>query len=87
MHMERPGVMPVGLEDHQSCVCVCVCVCTEWESFRYYAEGVYSEPKCRTESTKLDHAVVLAGYGTTDDGRGHAHTHTHARAHTHTHTG
>jgi hypothetical protein len=37
-------------------------------SFRFYAGGVYSNPDCATASTELDHAVILSGYGTTDDG-------------------
>lgn len=43
--------------------------CTaEFESFRYYSEGVYYEPDCATASADLDHAVLLFGYGTTPDG-------------------
>ncbi|MEW5301330.1 MAG: hypothetical protein WDW36_004195 [Sanguina aurantia] len=38
------------------------------ESFRYYSEGVYYNSECSTKSRDLDHAVVLFGYGTTDDG-------------------
>ncbi|MEW5318306.1 MAG: hypothetical protein WDW38_009539 [Sanguina aurantia] len=42
-------------------------MCTA-ESFRYYSEGVYYNSECSTKSRDLDHAVVLFGYGTTDDG-------------------
>ncbi|KAK9824976.1 hypothetical protein WJX81_002463 [Elliptochloris bilobata] len=35
------------------------------DSFRFYASGVYDEPKC--SETDLDHAVVLVGYGTDAD--------------------
>ena len=40
----------------------------EFESFRYYSEGVYLEEDCATKSKDLDHAVVLFGYGTTEEG-------------------
>ena len=34
-------------------------------TFYSYSNGVYYDPNC--SSTKLDHAVVLIGYGTDDD--------------------
>lgn len=33
-------------------------------SFQFYHVGVYSEPMC--SSTKLDHGVLVVGYGTSD---------------------
>lgn len=36
------------------------------DSFGYYKEGVYTDSACSTQD--LDHAVVLYGYGTSDEG-------------------
>jgi len=36
------------------------------ESMVFYSSGVYYEPEC--SATDLDHAVVIVGYGTTEDG-------------------
>lgn len=47
---------------------IAVAVDAEWPTFRYYAEGVYHDDRCRTASRELDHAVVLFGYGTTSEG-------------------
>ena len=35
-------------------------------SFQFYKSGVYSDPMCMT--SRIDHAVVVVGYGTTDKG-------------------
>lgn len=41
--------------------------------FHYYAGGVYYNLQCKDGSvnpgTDLDHAVLVVGYGTTDDGK------------------
>ena len=36
------------------------------DSFRFYSSGVYAEPDCYYEDNKLDHAVLLVGYGTSE---------------------
>ena len=36
-------------------------------SFQLYKSGIYDEPECST--TRLDHTMLLVGYGTTDDGQ------------------
>ena len=36
------------------------------QSFHFYKKGVYRDNACST--TNLDHAVLVVGYGTTDDG-------------------
>lgn len=36
------------------------------DSFGFYKEGVYQDAKCSNQD--LDHAVVLFGYGTSDQG-------------------
>ncbi|NXJ06677.1 CYSP1 proteinase, partial [Odontophorus gujanensis] len=33
------------------------------KSFAFYANGVYEEPRCGNETSKLDHAVLAVGYG------------------------
>ncbi|XP_073995758.1 procathepsin L-like [Rhodnius prolixus] len=35
-------------------------------SFQFYSEGVYYDPNCN--SRRLDHGVLVIGYGTTEDG-------------------
>ncbi|GIL66205.1 hypothetical protein Vafri_19808, partial [Volvox africanus] len=35
--------------------------------FMFYSEGVYYNKNCKTAISDLTHAVVLMGYGTTDD--------------------
>lgn len=38
------------------------------ERFRFYSEGIYHRDACGTRPRDLDHAVVLVGYGTSDEG-------------------
>lgn len=39
------------------------------ESFQFYSEGVYYEPKCQNSVDKLNHAVLVVGYGVEPDGK------------------
>lgn len=39
------------------------------ESFRFYSSGIYSNKACHSKLSRLDHAVMVSGYGTTDDGK------------------
>ncbi|KAI8474230.1 MAG: cysteine proteinase [Monoraphidium minutum] len=36
--------------------------------FAFYSDGIYRETRCALKPKKLDHAVVLVGYGTTEGG-------------------
>jgi len=45
---------------------VSVAIDASKESYQFYASGVYYEPDCDSES--LDHAVLVVGYGTTEQG-------------------
>lgn len=38
------------------------------DAFRFYAGGVFSDERCSTAAADLDHAVLISGYGTTDNG-------------------
>lgn len=38
------------------------------DSFRFYSGGVYRNEDCKTKAADLDHAVILSGYGTTEEG-------------------
>lgn len=38
------------------------------DSFRFYAGGLYHNPDCHTDPAELDHAVIISGYGTTNEG-------------------
>lgn len=44
---------------------VSVAIDASQESFQFYSEGVYYEPKC--DSQQLDHGVLVVGYGTEQD--------------------
>jgi cathepsin L len=39
------------------------------DSFRFYSGGVYHNPDCATKPADLDHAVIISGYATTEDGQ------------------
>lgn len=45
---------------------VAVALDASLDGFGFYKEGVYSDPSC--SNYDLDHAVLLVGYGTTEDG-------------------
>ena len=55
-------------------VCVCVCVCVRERErvssyisislSQYYSGGVYSSSRCYSYSSKLNHAMLVTGYGT-----------------------
>lgn len=45
---------------------ISVAIDAGWITFRFYKSGVYYEPRCFT--TKLDHGVLVVGYGTEDTG-------------------
>lgn len=39
------------------------------KSFTDYTEGIYYEPKCKSDIESLNHAVLLVGYGVEPDGK------------------
>ncbi|XP_077998016.1 procathepsin L-like [Glandiceps talaboti] len=63
-------VKPFGDEDALAAAVaitpVFVYVDASHPSFQFYASGVYDDPQC--SSTVLDHAMLLVGYGTTEQG-------------------
>lgn len=38
------------------------------ESFQYYGDGVYFDPKCGNKPEDMNHAVLVVGYGQEEDG-------------------
>lgn len=38
------------------------------DSFQFYSDGVYYEPNCESAPEKMNHAVLIVGYGTEDNG-------------------
>ena len=38
------------------------------QDYMLYSDGVYSSDECGTTTSDINHAVVIVGYGTTDDG-------------------
>ena len=48
---------------------VAIAIDASLPTFRFYAEGVYSDPKCKNDLDSLDHEVLAFGYGTTQLGQ------------------
>jgi cathepsin L len=48
---------------------VAVSIDAAHESFRFYSEGVFTSKDCKIDPDDMDHAVLLVGYGTTEDGQ------------------
>ncbi|CAL8460756.1 g287 [Coccomyxa elongata] len=46
-----------------------VSVNAEGEDWRFYKAGIYNNTRCSPKLKKLDHAVVVSGYGETEDGQ------------------
>ncbi len=38
------------------------------DDFAFYRSGIYNNTRCATKLKDLDHAVLVSGYGTTEDG-------------------
>lgn len=39
------------------------------DSFQFYSDGVYYDPNCESDVDKMNHAVLIVGYGTEDNGQ------------------
>lgn len=39
------------------------------ETFQFYSEGIYDDPKCGNKPEQMNHAVLIVGYGQEADGR------------------
>ncbi|KAK9846258.1 hypothetical protein WJX81_000204 [Elliptochloris bilobata] len=46
-----------------------VSVNAEGEDFRFYKSGIYNNKKCSPKMKRLDHAVIVSGYGRTPEGQ------------------
>lgn len=36
----------------------------ETSSFQFYSSGIYNDPLCPTQISRLDHVVLIVGFGT-----------------------
>lgn len=39
------------------------------ETFQFYSEGIYNDPKCSNQPEGMNHAVLIVGFGKDPDGR------------------
>lgn len=48
---------------------VSVAIDASRQSFQFYSEGIYYDAKCENNVEKLNHAVLVVGYGVEADGK------------------